>query len=93
MFYWINSIFKSDVSLPKLIIPLIGTSIKIMNFNTNEKLHCFRIKTINNETFIFGSNKVKEVNDWVIELKYYQKVYESKMNEVMANFVVHLNNN
>ena len=84
---------KSDVSLPKLIIPLIGTSIKIMNSNTNEKLHCFRIKTINNETFIFGSNKVKEVNDWVIELKYYQKVYESKMNEVMANFVVHLNNN
>ena len=84
---------KSNITVPKLIIPLIGASIKPMTLTLSEKLHCFRIKAINNEVFIFGSNKPKETNDWIQEIKNYQKLYESKMNEVMLNFIIISKNN
>ena len=84
---------KSDITVPKLIIPLIGASIKPMTLTLNEKMHCLRIKAINNEVFIFGSYKPKETNDWIQEIKNYQKLYELKMNEVMSNFIIISKNN
>ena len=79
---------KSNIIIPKLIIPIIGSTIKPMTANSNEKLFCFKIKTINNENFIFGSHKNKEINDWIQELKNYQRLYDQKMNEIMTNFNV-----
>ena len=79
---------KSNISIPKLIIPVIGSSIKTMTAETNEKIFCFKLKTINNEIFLFGSSKNKEVNDWIQELKNYQKLYDVKMKDIMSNFNV-----
>ena len=88
---------KSNINIPKMIIPIIGASIKQTasntNANTNEILNCFKIKTVNNEVFIIGSSKKKEINDWIQELKNYQKNYDIKMNEIMSYFEVHSNNN
>ena len=56
-----------------------------MNANSNEKIFCFHIKTVNNETFIFGSTKKNEINDWIQELNNYQQLYETKMNEILVN--------
>ena len=82
---------KSNINVPKLIIPIISSTIRPMTANANEKLFCFKIKTVNNETFIFGSQKNREINDWIQELKNYQKKYDEKMNEIMANFNVYSN--
>ena len=80
---------KSNISIPKLVIPVIGSSIKPMTAETNERLFCFKLKTINNEIFLFGSNKNREINDWIQELKNYQKLYETKMKDIMSNFIIH----
>ena len=82
---------KSNINVPKLIIPIISSTIRPMTANANEKLFCFKIKTVNNETFIFGSQKNREINDWIQELKNYQKKYDEKMNEIMANFNIYSN--
>ena len=82
---------KSNISLPKFIIPIIGSNIKSLKVKLDEKLFCFAIKTFNNETYIFGSFKNKEYNDWIQEIKNYQKAYELKMNDIMSNFVIHSN--
>ena len=84
---------KSNINIPKLIIPIIGSTIKPMASNSNEKLFCFRISTIKNENYIFGSHKNKEINDWIKELKNYQRIYDQKMNEIMANFNVRTKKN
>ena len=83
---------KSNINVPKLIIPIIGTIIKQTTVNANERYFCFTLKTMNNELFIFGSSKIKEIKDWIQELKNYQKVYESKMKEVFSNFIIHPKN-
>ena len=83
---------KSNINVPILIIPLIGASIKPMGANTNEKLYCFKIKTANNGVFIFGSNRNKEINDWIQELKNYQKSYENKLKGILSNFIVQSKN-
>ena len=83
---------KSNINVPKLIIPIIGSTIKQTTANANERYFCFTIKTMNNELFIFGSNKIKEIKDWIQELKNYQKVYETKMKEVISNFIIHPKN-
>ena len=79
---------KSNINVPKLIIPLIGSTVEFTTAYTNEKLFCFIIKTVNNETFMFGSPKKNETNDWIEEIKDYQKFYEIKMNELLADCII-----
>ena len=83
---------KSNINVPKLIIPIIGSSFKQSTVIANERYFCFTIKTMNNELFIFGSQKIKEIKDWIQELKNYQKVYESKMKEIFLSFNIHPKN-
>ena len=79
---------KSNINIPKLIIPIIGSSVKYMIANTNEKLFCFKIKTVNNEEYIFGSKKNREIHDWMQELSNYQKLYDTKMKEILSSYLV-----
>ena len=87
---------KSNMNIPKIIIPIIGSSIKPIasypNSNINETLYCFKIKTLNSEDFIFATTKTKELNDWIQELKKYQRLYDTKMKEIMSYYVVHEKN-
>jgi hypothetical protein len=56
---------KSNMNIPKRIIPIIGASIKQLppnsNSNIKEKLYCFKIKTLINDVFIFGTTKKKKL--------------------------------
>ena len=79
---------KNNFNKPQIIIPIIGSGIRPITANDKKKLYCFKIKTINNETFIFGSNKNKEINDWMKELKSYKDLYETRMNNIIADFVI-----
>ena len=77
---------KNNFNKPELIIPIIGSGIITITVTNKQKLYCFKIKTINNEKFIFGSNKNNEIIDWMKEFKRYKELYESKMNEIISDF-------
>ena len=79
---------KTYFNKPQIIIPIIGSAIKSIVATDKKKLYCFKIKTINNETFIFGSNNKKEINDWMKELNAYKDLYESRMNNIIDDFVI-----
>ena len=79
---------KTYFNKPQIIIPIIGSAIKSIVANDKKKLYCFKIKTINNEAFIFGSNNKKEINDWMKELNSYKDLYESRMNNIIDDFVI-----
>ena len=78
---------KDNFKKPLVIIPIIGSAIKYIIAHNKEKLYCFKIKTSNNENFIFASNKSNEVKDWMKEIKKYMKLYDSKLNGIISEFV------
>ena len=78
---------KDNFNKPLVIIPLIGSAIKHITANNKEKLYCFKIKTSNNENFIFASNKNNEIKDWMKEIKKYTKLYESRLNDIISEFI------
>ena len=77
---------KNNFNKPELIIPIVGSGIITITVTNKQKLYCFKIKTINNAKFIFGSNKNNEIIDWMKEFKRYKELYESKMNEIISDF-------
>lgn len=80
--------FDEADKVPKMLIPLIGTSVKFMKLQINETLYCFKLKTINDDTYIFGSPKKEETLDWLKEFVNYKKVYHYKMKNIAPNFVI-----
>ena len=79
---------KNNFNKPQMIIPIIGSGIKAITAKDKQKLYCFKIKTINNEKFIFGSYKNKEIIDWMKELRIYKELYKSKMDEIISDFTI-----
>ena len=79
---------KNYFNKPQIIIPIIGSTIKSITANNRKKLYCFVIITFNNETFIFGSTKNKEINDWIKELNSYKDSYQNRMNNIISDFVI-----
>ena len=79
---------KNYFNKPQIIIPIIGSTIKSITANDRKKLYCFVIITFNNETFIFGSTKNKEINDWFKELNSYKDSYQNRMNNIISDFVI-----
>ena len=79
---------KNNFNKPQMIIPIIGSGIKEITAKDKQKLYCFKIKTINNEKFIFGSNKNKEIIDWMKEIRLYKELYKSKMNKIISDFTI-----
>ena len=79
--------FDENSKIPKDIIPVIGTTIKFIVVQVNKKIYCFKMRTINNEVYIFGSFQKKEIFDWLKELAHFKKVYHLKMKHINPNFV------
>jgi hypothetical protein len=79
--------FDENNKIPKDIIPVIGTTIKFIVVQVNKKIYCFKMRTINNEVYIFGSFQKKEIFDWLKELAHFKKVYHLKMKHINPNFV------
>ena len=80
--------FEENEKYPKVIIPIIGTTIKYYTFEGTEKLYCFQLKTINDEVFIFGTKIKKEIFDWIHEFSLVKKKYFLKLKEIEPNLVV-----
>ena len=78
--------FNDNYRHPKIIIPIIGTSIKQINIQTNETVYCLKLITINEETYIFGSLKKSEIMDWNKELYIFRKKYDEQMKTINPNF-------
>lgn len=79
--------FDENSKIPKDIIPVIGTTIKFIVVQVNKKIYCLKMRTINNEVYIFGSFQKKEIFDWLKELAHFKKVYHLKMKHINPNFV------
>ena len=79
--------FNDNYKAPKAIIPIIGTSIKGIVVQTNEKIYCIKLITINNETYIFGSLKKKEILDWKKEILNFKKIYDIQMKQINPNYI------
>ena len=67
--------FDDNLKTPKDIIPIVGTSIKFIVVQLQKKIYCLKMKTINDEVYIFGSLKKREIFDWMKKLAYFKKVY------------------
>ena len=80
--------FEENERCPKVIIPIIGTTIKYYTFEGTEKLYCFQLKTINDDIFIFGTKIKKEIFDWIHEFSLVKKKYFLKLKEIEPNLVV-----
>ena len=80
--------FEENEKSPKVIIPIIGTTIKYYTFEGTEKLYCFQLKTINDDIFIFGTKIKKEIFDWIHEFSLVKKKYFLKLKEIEPNLVV-----
>ena len=79
--------FNDNYKAPKAIIPIIGTSIKGIVVQTNEKIYCIKLITINDEIYIFGSLKKKEILDWKKEILNYKKIYDMQMKQINPNYI------
>ena len=78
--------FNDNFRIPKEIIPIIGTTIKPIIVQSNEKIYCLKIITINDEAYIFGSLKKKEILDWQKEIIHYRKMYKIQMKQINPNY-------
>ena len=78
--------FNDNCKTPKAIIPIIGTTIKTIIVQTNEKIYCFKLITINDEIYIFGSIKKREIFDWRKEIIHFRKTYDNQMKQINPNY-------
>ena len=78
--------FNDNCKTPKAIIPIIGTTIKAIVVQTNEKIYCLKFITINDEIYIFGSLKKREILDWKKEIFHLRKMYDNRMRQINPNF-------
>ena len=84
--------FEENEKTPKSIIPIIGTTIKYLTVQNSERLFCFQLKTLNDETYIFGSKNQKEIMDWIHEFSLIKKNYFMKLKQIEPNLIVHNKN-
>ena len=77
---------KSPDIIPKIIIPIVGSIVKYLAMK-DYNLYCFRIRTPDDKTYIFGSKNKKEIFDWIEELVRYKKRYKKRMNIATEDFL------
>ena len=81
--------FEENEKSPKVLIPIIGTTIKFVYYQA-ERLYCFQLKTINDESYIFGSKIKKETLDWIQEFSIFKTNYFLKLKEIEPNLMIHV---
>ena len=79
--------FEENEKIPKIIIPIIGTTIKYIQVQGSEKLYCFQLKTINDEIYVFGSKIKKEIYDWMYEFFMAKIKYSLKLKDISPNII------
>ena len=79
--------FDDNCKSPKNIIPIAGTAIKFIVVQINKTIYCLKMKTINDEVYIFGSLQKREIFDWLKELALFKKVYHMKMKQINPNYI------
>ena len=79
--------FDENSNSPQKIIPIVGTTIKFIVVQSNKKIYCIKLKTINDDIYLFGSLQKREIFDWLKELAYFKKIYHMKMKQINPNFV------
>ena len=79
--------FDDNYKSPKNIIPIAGTAIKFIVVQINKTIYCLKMKTINDEVYIFGSLQKREIFDWLKELALFKKVYHMKMKQINPNYI------
>ena len=84
--------FEENEKCPKVIIPIIGTTINFINVLGYEKLYCFQLITTNEESYIFASKIKKEFFDWIQEFSNIKKNYFFKLKEIEPNLMFHKKN-
>ena len=84
--------FDENDKVPKIIIPIIGTTIKFYIVQGSDKIYCFQLKTINEESYIFGSKIKKEIFDWIHEFSIVKKKYFLQLKEIEPNLQIHSKN-
>ena len=85
--------FEENEKCPKVIIPIIGTSIRTLTINnTTEKLYCFQLKVKNDENYIFGSKIKIEIIDWINEFSLIKKKYFLKLKEIEPSIILNQKN-
>ena len=67
---------------PKKLIPIIGSDVIRLDEKKYKKKHCFEIKTLNGESYVFATNSAEDLNSWIIEFKNFKKNYENKMKNI-----------
>ena len=81
--------FEENDKCPKAVIPIIGSTIKFVFYQV-DRLYCFQLKTINDESYTFGSKIKKETLDWIQEFSNFKTKFFLKLKEVEPNIMVHV---
>ena len=84
--------FEENEKCPKVIIPIIGTTIKSLTIKGVEKFYCFQLKVKNDEIYIFGSKIKKEIIDWINEFSLVKKKYFLRLKEIEPSIIIHQKN-
>ncbi len=67
---------------PKKLIPIIGSEILRIDERKYKKKHCFEIRTLNGENYIFSTISHEEMESWITEFKVFKKNYEKKIKNI-----------
>jgi hypothetical protein len=67
---------------PKKLIPIIGSDIIKIDEKKYKRKYCFEIKTLNGESYVFGTKSDEELDSWVSEFKNFKKSYEKKIKNI-----------
>lgn len=67
---------------PKKLIPILGSEIQKIEEKKYKRKHCFEIKTLNGECYVFGTKTEEELDSWVTEFKVFKKGYQKKMKNI-----------
>ena len=83
-------IFENNLVLPKLIIPIIGSTIK--DHIGKNRLYAFTITTWRNEQYTFSANSEVEKLQWFKAFNNIQKEYDMKMKGIDTKSVIQKEN-
>ena len=70
---------------PKKLIPIIGSEILEIKESKYRKKHCFEIKTLNGESYVFACNSKDDLESWHTEFNKFKKNYENKFKAIETN--------
>jgi hypothetical protein len=71
--------FEDPNKQPKKLIPIIGSDVLRIEEKKYKKKHCFEIKTLNGESYVFATNSNEDLESWLHEFKLFKKNYEKKI--------------